>query len=82
MYTHRYEVFIGLLESYGFQQAVTRYGSPAFYHEVRNDVFGSLGHFRYISMILILSFFCKYQHKTALPQIPVVASGDDGTATT
>ena len=25
--------------------------------------------------------FCKYQHKTALPQVPVVACIDDGTTT-
>jgi len=32
-------------------------------------------------MILILSLICKYQHKTALPQVPVVACIDDGTTT-
>ena len=55
IYTHRYEVFIGLLESYGFQQAVTRYGSPAFYHKVRNGVFGSHRPFLLLHF-MILSF--------------------------
>ena len=38
IYTHRYEVFIGLLESYGFQKVVSSLGLTAFYHEVRNSV--------------------------------------------
>jgi hypothetical protein len=36
IYSHRYEVFIGLLESYGFQKAVSSLGLTAFYHKVRN----------------------------------------------
>jgi hypothetical protein len=71
IYTHRYEVFIGLLESYGFQQVVSSLGLTAFYHKVRNSVL-SLGHTFYVIltlsliayMILIHSLICKYKYET------------------
>ena len=67
IYTHRYEVFIGLLESYGFQQAVTRYGSPAFYHKVRDDVFGSLQG-TLVSQVVSVTFYDT--HPFSYLQIP------------
>jgi hypothetical protein len=63
IYTHRYEVFIGLLESYGFQKVVSSLGLTAFYHKVRNGVL-SLDRFRYILCDTHPFSQLQYKHET------------------